>query len=112
MIEGKADLLKACKHRKMKVAEIPANLLETQIQAEGLLDGMEVRIESDCIVGMPGESKGTVTIRGNLAQILAVLARVWPAAPSVQEVFSPGRQSWPDCRTQPEKEKPTESRRP
>jgi len=95
LIEGKADLLKACKHRKMKVTEIPANLLETRVHAEGILDGMEVRVDADCIAGMPGESRGTITVSGNLAQLLAVLARVWPAAPKVAEAFSPGRQSWP-----------------
>jgi len=98
LIEGKADLLKACKHRKMKVTETPINLLQTRIRAEGILDGMEVQIDSDCIAGMPGESMGTLTVRGNLAQLLAVLARVWPAPPDVEEAFSPGRQSWPYVR--------------
>lgn len=102
MIEGKADLLKACKHRKMKVTEIPANLLETQVHAEGILDGMEVRVDADCIAGMPVESRGTITVSGNLAQLLAVLARVWPAPPKVEEAFSPGRQSWPYVRPQTE----------
>jgi hypothetical protein len=46
---------------------------------------------------------GAVTIRGNLAQILSVLARVWPAAPDVSDVVSPGRKSWPDHR--PERKK-------
>lgn len=95
MIEGKADLLEACRHRKMKVAEKPANLLETRLKAEGRLDGMDVRVDVNCISGMPGESTGSVTFRGNLAQIKAVLSRVWPTLPEVNEAFSPGRQSWP-----------------
>lgn len=96
MIEGKADLLEACRNRKMKVAEKPANLLETRLKAQGTLDGMDVRVDVNCISGMPGDSTGTVTFRGNLAQIMAVLARVWPAQPGVREAFSPGRQSWPE----------------
>lgn len=81
----------------MKVAEKSANLLETRIKAEGVLDGMDVRVDINCINGMPGESEGTVTFRGNLAQLLSVLARVWPAAPAPaeQDAYSPGRQSWP-----------------
>jgi hypothetical protein len=101
LIEGKADLLEACKHRKMKVVEKPANLLESRVTAEGILDGMDVRVDVHCITGMPGESQGAITFRGNLAQVLAVLARVWPAAPEVREVFSPGRQSWPDFQREP-----------
>ncbi|MDB4893884.1 MAG: hypothetical protein JWN15_146 [Firmicutes bacterium] len=104
MSEGKADLLEACKHRKMKVTETPANLLEARLKAKGTLDGMDVRIDTNCISGMPGESMGAVTIRGNLAQILSVLARVWPAAPDVSEVVSPGRKSWPDHRPERKKE--------
>lgn len=96
MIEGKANLLDACRHRKMKIAEKPANLLETKLRAEGVLDGMAVRVDMNCITGMPGDSQGTVTLQGNLGQILAVLGRVWPAAPDSREVSSPGRQSWPD----------------
>lgn len=96
MIEGKADLLEACRRRKMKFAEEPANLLETRIKAEGTLDGMDVQVDINCITGMPGESEGTVSFSGNLAQILAVLARVWPTPPEAREVSSPGRQSWPD----------------
>lgn len=96
---GKPTLLDACHHRKMKVAEQPANLLETRIEAEGVLDGMEVLVDMNCIAGMPGESQGAVTIRGNLAQILAVLGRVWPAAPTHTDAFSPGRQNWPNPRT-------------
>lgn len=107
MIGGKSDLLEACKHRKMKIAEKPTNLLETRIKAEGILDGMEIRIDTNCISGLPGESKGSVTIRGNLAQVLAVLDRVWPAAPDVREVSSPGRQSWPDVRA--DRKSPKES---
>lgn len=103
MIEGKANLLKACKHRKMKVSETPTNLLQTRVQAVGVLDGMEVHIDSDCIAGMPGESMGTLTVRGNLAQLLAVLARIWPAPPDVEEAFSPGRQSWPYVRNRRER---------
>ncbi len=99
MTKGKADLLDACRHRKMKVTEKPANLLETRIHADGLLDGMDVRVDVNCITGMAAESKGSVTIKGNLAQILAVLGRVWPAAPEgSREVVSPGRQHWPDKR--------------
>ncbi|HWI65375.1 MAG TPA: hypothetical protein VNT75_26380 [Symbiobacteriaceae bacterium] len=96
MIEGKADLLEACRNRKMKVAEKPANLLETRLKAEGTLDGMDVRVDVNCITGMPGESTGTVTFKGNLAQIMAVLSRVWPTLPDVRDVSSPGRQSWPE----------------
>jgi hypothetical protein len=96
LTEGKADLLDACKHRKMKVAETSANLLETRVRSEGTLDGMEIRIDANCISGFPGESRGAITIRGNLAQLLSVLARVWPAAPDVKEYVSPGRQSWPE----------------
>lgn len=99
-------MLEACRHRKMKVAEKPSNLLESRIKAEGILDGMDVRVDMRYITGMPAESQGTVTLHGNLAQILAVLGRVWPAAPEVREVFSPGRQSWPDQRS--ERQEPKE----
>lgn len=98
LLEGKPSLVGACQHRRMKVAERPANLLETRIEAEGILDGMDVRVDVNCISGMPGDSEGTVTIRGNLGQILSVLGRVWPAAPADRDAFSPGRQSWPDTR--------------
>jgi len=100
VIEGKDALLAACRRRKMKVSEEPANLLETAIQAEGNLDGMEVSLEMDCISGMPGDSQGSITFRGNLTQLLAVLARVWPTPPEVREVVSPGRKSWPDYQKQ------------
>lgn len=96
MIEGKADLLEACRQRKMKVTEKPANLLETRVKAEANLDGMDVRFDVNCISGMPGESQGTITFRGNLGQLLSVLGRIWPAPPDQREVVSPGRQSWPD----------------
>jgi hypothetical protein len=96
LLEGKTDLLEACRHRKLKVAETPANLLETQVKAEGILDGMDVRIEMHCIAGMPGDSQGSILIQGNLGQILAVLERLWPVPPAVREVVSPGRKSWPD----------------
>lgn len=96
MIEGKAELVDACRHRKMKVSEKPMNLLETKIKASGILDGMQVRILMDCISGMPGDSEGSVTLRGNLGQILAVLSRVWPASPSERDIECPGRRSYPD----------------
>ena len=103
MTEGKADLLEACRYRKMKAAEKPANLLESRVKAEGNLDGMDVRVDMHCITGMPGESSGMITFRGNLGHILAVLARVWPVMPEVRDVWSPGRQSWPDHRSQSER---------
>jgi hypothetical protein len=106
LLEGKADLLEACKNRKMKVSEKPANLLETRLRAEGTLDGMDVRVDVNCISGMPGESAGTVTFKGNLAQIMAVLARVWPTLPEVRDAFSPGRQSWPDRVSEPKAKAP------
>lgn len=96
MIEGKDALLEACRRRKMKLKVKEANLLESRVSAEGNLDGMDVRLIANCISGMPGESEGSITIKGNLAQLLSVLGRVWPAAPEVREVSSPGRQSWPD----------------
>lgn len=96
MIEGKDALLAACRRRRMKYTEEPANLLETVVQAEGNLDGMEVDLEVVCVSGMPGESQGSITFRGNLTQLLTILARVWPVPPEVREVVSPGRQSWPD----------------
>ncbi len=100
MIEGKDALLAACRQRKMKVSEEPANLLETTIQANGNLDGMEVNLDVACISGMPGESEGSITFQGNLTQLLAVLARIWPTLPEVREVISPGRKSWPDYQKQ------------
>jgi hypothetical protein len=106
LLEGKADLLEACKNRKMKVSEKPANLLETRLRAEGTLDGMDVRVDVNCISGMPGESAGTVTFKGNLAQIMAVLTRVWPTLPEVRDAFSPGRQSWPDRVSEPKSTAP------
>lgn len=107
MIEGKADFLDACRQRKLKISERPANLLETKVKADGNLDGMDVRVDLNCISGMPGESQGTITFRGNLAQIMSVLARVWPTLPEVREAFSPGRQSWPDVREpRPERKDP------
>lgn len=96
MIEGKDDLLEACRRRKMKLRVKAANLLESRIAAEGNLDGMDVRLIVNYICGMPGESEGTITIKGNVAQLLSVLARVWPAAPETRDITSPGRQSWPD----------------
>lgn len=103
LIEGKDALLAACRHRKMKVAEEPANLLETEVRAEGNLDGMEVSLAVTCISGMPGDSQGEITFRGNLTQLLAVLGRIWPTLPEVREVVSPGRQSWPDYTQRAEK---------
>lgn len=104
MIEGKEALVAACCQRKMKVSETPVNLLETSVQAEGNLDGMEVQMALTSITGMPGESEGTITFHGNLTQLLAVLARVWPTLPEVREVASPGRQSWPVPSKRVEKE--------
>lgn len=106
LIEGKDALLTACRTRKMKASEEPANLLETHVRADGNLDGMGVNLHVTCISGMPGESQGTITFQGNLTQLLAVLARVWPTLPEVREVLSPGRQSWPDHAPKPEKEQP------
>lgn len=63
----------------MRVAETPINLLETVVEADGVLDGMDLRLEVHCVSGLPGESVGTVTLRGNLGQVLAVLERLWPA---------------------------------
>lgn len=103
MIEGKDALLAACRQRKMKVSEEPANLLESLIQAEGNLDGMEVSLDMTCITGLPGDSQGSITFRGNLTQLLAVLARIWPTLPEVREVVSPGRKSWPDYTQKVEK---------
>lgn len=96
MLEGKADVVEACRSRKMKLTEKPANLLEVRLKAEGVLDGMEVRVDVNCISGLPGDSQGSVTFHGNLAQLLSVLSRVWPVPPENREVVSPGRQSWPD----------------
>lgn len=82
----------------MKVTEKSANLLETRVSADGTLDGMDVRVIMNCISGMPGESEGSITLKGNLAQLLSVLERVWPGPPESREVLSPGRKSWPDHR--------------
>lgn len=79
MIEGKADLLEACRARGMRVTETTINLLESLLEAEGNLDGMDLRVAAHCINGLPGESMGSVTLHGNLGQLLAVLARLWPA---------------------------------
>lgn len=79
MIEGKADLAGACRSRGMRVTETTLNLLETLVEADGTLDGMELRLEVNCIAGMPGDSTGTMTLKGNLGQVLAVLERLWPA---------------------------------
>ncbi|BAD39218.1 hypothetical protein [Symbiobacterium thermophilum] len=95
MLEGKEALLNACRKRNMRVCETPINLLESDVQAEGNLDGMEVALEMNVISGMPGESRGTLTFQGNLSSLLAVLARVWPVPPEQDEAVSPGRQSWP-----------------
>jgi hypothetical protein len=100
LLEGKDDMIEACRQRRMKVAEKASNLLETRIKADGALDGMDVRVDMNCISGMPGESHGTLTLSGNLGQLLSVLARIWPAAPEVREIMSPGRQSWPDHRAE------------
>lgn len=79
MIEGKADLIEACRARGMRVNETTINLLETLLEADGGLDGMDLRLVAHCVSGLPGESLGTVTLRGNLGQLLAVLERLWPA---------------------------------
>lgn len=110
MSEGKADLIEACRHRKMKISEKPANLLETRVRSEGNLDGMDLRLEMNCISGMPGESTGSLTLRGNLAQLLSVLSRVWPVLPEVREVVSPGRKHWPDIRSETHAEDRRDSR--
>lgn len=104
LIEGKDALLAACHRRKMKVSEEPANLLEADIRAEGNLDGMEVALDVACISGMPADSQGSITFRGNLTQLLAVLARIWPTLPEGREVVSPGRKSWPDHTQKAEKD--------
>lgn len=104
MIEGKDALLSACRQRKMKVSEEPANLLETEVRGDGNLDGMEVSLDVTCISGLPGDSQGEITFRGNLTQLLAVLGRIWPTLPEVREVVSPGRKSWPDYTQKADKE--------
>lgn len=81
MLEGKADLIRACRLREMEVTERPLNLLISQVEAEGGLDGMTVRLEADCIRGMPGDSVCSITFSGNLGHLLAVLERVWPTKP-------------------------------
>ena len=107
MLEGKERVLMACRRRQMKVCETPVNLLETDVQAEGNLDGMEVVLVLNCITGMPGESQGTLTFQGNLTSLLAVLNRVWPVPPEEDEAVSPGRQSWPARRKKVEKDSPS-----
>jgi hypothetical protein len=96
LFDGKAELVDACRSRKMQVDEKPLNLLETKVKAAGVLDGMQVRVLMECICGMPGESQGSVTLRGNLGQILAVLHRVWPSLPVERDIECPGRRSYPD----------------
>lgn len=78
MLLGKADLIQACLKREMKVEDRPLNLLMSQVEAEGQLDGMAVHLEADVIRGMPGDSLCSITFTGNLGQLLAVLERVWP----------------------------------
>jgi hypothetical protein len=91
----------------MKVNESPANLLETQVQAQGNLDGMEVNLSLNYILGMPGDSQGTLVFQGNVTQLLCVLSRVWPTLPdSANEVSSPGRQTWPTRRANRKEPKP------
>jgi len=107
LIEGKDSLVAACRQRKMKIGEAPVNLLETDVRAEGNLDGMEVVLDLTCISGMPGDSQGSITIQGNLTALLAVLARVWPVPPEHKEVTSPGRKSWPAPSKKAEKDSPT-----
>ncbi|HEY3364451.1 MAG TPA: hypothetical protein VGK74_05315 [Symbiobacteriaceae bacterium] len=107
MYTGKTDVVEACRNRKMKTTEKPVNLLEVRIKAEGILDGMDVRVDMNCISGMPGESQGSVTFQGNLAQLLSVLARVWPVPAESREVVSPGRQNWPDNPVKPNKRRRT-----
>jgi len=80
LIEGKADLMEACRLRRMKVVEQTTNLLEARVQSAGNLDGMKVRVDVNCISGMPGESPGTISFHGNLTQLISVLNRVWPTS--------------------------------
>lgn len=101
MIEGKTDLLEACRRRRMKVAERAVNLLESRVSAEGNLDGMEVRLSVNCISGLPGESVGSISFRGNLTQLLSVLARVWPTPPEAQSAPAPGHKPAPGRRPEP-----------
>jgi len=101
LIEGKADLLQACRKRRMKVAERAVNLLESRVSAEGNLDGMEVRLGVNCICGLPGESEGSIILKGNLAQLLSVLARVWPAPPDATGPTATGRKNAPGRRPEP-----------
>lgn len=107
LIEGKDSLIAACRQRKMKISEAPVNLLETDVRAEGNLDGMDVALDLSCITGMPGESQGSITIQGNLTTLLAVLARVWPVPAEHKEVTSPGRKSWPAPSKKVEKDTPS-----
>lgn len=100
MTGGKADLLAACRQRRIKTVEESANLLETRVRADGNLDGMAVHIHMNCISGMPRESAGVLTLTGNLAQLLAVLARVWPVQTEAQEVLPAGRRRCPGPRPQ------------
>lgn len=100
MTNGKAHLLEACRNRRMKLVEKPINLLETRVNAEGQLDGMDVRLSVNCISGMPGESRGTITFRGSMTELLSVLGRVWPVPNETREVMSPGRQCWPAPRSE------------
>jgi len=106
VLEGKEALFNACRRRKMRVCETPINLLESDVQAEGNLDGMTVSLMLNVISGMPGESQGTLTFHGNLTSLLAVLARVWPVPPEQDEAVSPGRQSWPAPPRKVEKDTP------
>jgi len=91
----------------MKFCETPVNLLESDVHAEGNLDGMGVALDLNCISGMPGESQGTITFQGNLTSLLAVLARVWPVPPEQDEAVSPGRQNWPAPNRKAEKDIPS-----
>jgi len=96
LIEGKADLMEACRLRRMKVIEQPTNLLEARVQSAGNLDGMKVRVDVNCISGMPGDSPGIISFHGNLTQLMSVLNRVWPNSSESREAASPGRQSRPN----------------
>lgn len=79
VIAGKDHIVEACRSRGMRVTETQLNLLESALEAEGALDGMEIRLDLQCIRGMPGESPGSLVLKGNLGQLLAVLERLWPA---------------------------------
>ncbi|MGE5672869.1 MAG: hypothetical protein ACM3XM_03155 [Mycobacterium leprae] len=114
MLDAKADLRAACRRRNMKLTERPVNLLESRLKAEGILDGMDVRIDLNCINGMPAESQGSITLQGNVTQLLSVLARVWPMPAETWEAESPGRQNWPDHQHpgKPKKRKASSSQHP